>query len=134
MHTACSIPVFSCSASARDGLVVSESLDVFLAVDVAAEAEGQIIAVALGGGAGAEGAEDDVCDALRGEDVAAYDGCFVRGGEEGFGWDEDSDGFETALVERDIFANETAETVDDCAIGYGLGGVGICLRVVSWRR
>lgn len=49
----------------------------FLAVDVAAEAEGEIIAVALRGGAGAEGAEDDVCDALRGEDVAADDGGFV---------------------------------------------------------
>lgn len=46
---------------------------------IPAEAEGQIVAVALGGGAGGEGEEDHVCDALRGEYVAAYDGGFVGG-------------------------------------------------------
>lgn len=92
------IPVPACSRTTRNRLVVSEAFLLLFAFDVAAEAEGQVVAVALGGGAGAEGFQDDVCDALGGEDVAADDRGFVGGGEEGFRRDEDFDGFETALV------------------------------------
>ena len=75
-------------------LIVSETFGCFCGGgEIAAEAEGEIVAVALGGGAGGEGAENYVCDALGGEDVAADYGCFVGGGEEGFGWDFDLDGF-----------------------------------------
>lgn len=70
----------------------------------------------MGGGAGAEGFEDYVGDALAGEDVAAYYGCVVGGGEERLGWDFDLDGFQTALVEGDVFGYEAAEGVDDCTM------------------
>jgi hypothetical protein len=59
----------------------------------------------LAGGTGAEGFENDVGDALRCEDVSADDGGVVGWGEEGFGGDEDADGLEAALVERDVFGN-----------------------------
>ena len=93
--------------------------------EVAAEAEGQVVAVALGGGAGGEGEEDDVGYALGGEDVAADDGGFVRGREEGFLGDEHLDRFEAALVQWDVVFDQTAETVDDGGVGDGFGCVGV---------
>ncbi len=43
-----------------------------------------------------------------GEDVAAYDCCFVGGGEERVLGDADVDGFKAALVEGDVFGDEAA--------------------------
>lgn len=94
---------------------------------VAAEAEGQVVTVALGGGAGGESEEDDVCDALRGEDVAADDRGLVGGGEEGVWGNEDADGFQAALVQGDVVGNEAAEAVDDGRVGDGFGGVGVAV-------
>ena len=116
------------AGAAGDGLVVAEALcGGGGGGEVAAEAEGQVVAVALGGGAGGEGEEDDVGDALRGEDVAAHDGGFVRGGEEGFRGDEYLDGLEAALVQGDVVGDEAAETVDYGGVGDGFGGVGVAV-------
>ena len=41
------------------------------------------------------------------------------------------DGLEAALVQRNISADEGAETVDYCAICYGLWGVGVSFAPVS---
>lgn len=60
-----------------------------------------------------------------GEDVAAYDCCFVGGGEKGILWDADVDGFEAALVEGYVFGDEAAEAVDDGGVGDGFRGVGV---------
>ena len=111
-----------------DGLVVAETLcGGGRGGEVAAEAEGQVVAVALGGGAGGEGEEDDVRDALGGEDVAADDGGGVGGGEEGFGRDEHFDRFQAALVQGDVVGDEAAEAVDDGGVGDGFGGVGVAV-------
>ena len=103
VHAAGAVPGGSGAGAAGDGFVVAEALcGGGGGGDVAAEAEGEVVAVALGGGAGGEGEEDDVGDALGCEDVAAYDGGFVGGGEEGFGRDEHADGGEAALVQGDV--------------------------------
>ncbi len=60
-----------------------------------------------------------------GEDVAAYDCCFARGGKEGVFGDADVDGFKAALVEGDIFGNEAAEAVDYGGVGDGFRGIGV---------
>ena len=60
-----------------------------------------------------------------GQHVAAYNCCFVGGGEERVFGDTDVDGFKAALVERDVFGDETAEAVDYGGVGDGLGGVGV---------
>jgi hypothetical protein len=56
----------------------------------------------LGGGTGAEGVEDDVCDALGCEDVSADYSGVVGWGEEGFLGDLDVDWFKATLIQRDI--------------------------------
>ena len=50
----CALPIWACTASTRDGLVVSEALLFGFAGDVSAVAEGEIVGVALGGSAGLE--------------------------------------------------------------------------------
>lgn len=80
MYTTRAIPIWSGAGAARDGFVVPKALDLVLSSLVAAEAKSEIVAVTLGGGTGLEGFEDDVRDALRGEDVAANDGRVVGGG------------------------------------------------------
>lgn len=58
------VPVRASTAPASDGLVVAEAFDVFALGVSSAVAEGEIVAVALGGSAGLEGFEDDVGNAL----------------------------------------------------------------------
>lgn len=112
VHAARAIPRRARTAAACDSFVVPEAGFSFGPGRVAAEAEGQVVAVALGGGASVEGAQDDVGDALGGEDVAADDGGFIGGGEEGARGDLDGDGFETALVSRlDLAATFSAVSV-----------------------
>lgn len=65
---------------------------------LAAGAEGEIVGAALRSGAGVKGFEDDVDNALRGEDVATADGGGTRGGEEG------------SLRDADCVTNATAST------------------------
>lgn len=78
MHAVGTIPSWSCTGSASNGLVVSETLGRRVRVrGFAAESKRQVVAVALGSGASLEAAEDDICDSLTGEDVAAYHGRFV---------------------------------------------------------
>lgn len=129
VHAAGAVPGGAGAGAAGYGLVVAET---FCGrggggCDVAAETEGEIVAVALGGGAGGEGEQDYVGDALGCEDVAAYDGGFVGGGEEGSGRDEHPDGGEAALVQGDVVADEAAEGVDYGGVGDGFGGVGVAV-------
>lgn len=65
MDSRCSFPVWTGTRTTSNSLVVSETLRLLGARDVAAEAEGEIVAVALGCGAGAKAFENDVGDALR---------------------------------------------------------------------
>ena len=59
------VPGGASAGAAGDGFVVAEAFDYGGGGGlVTAEAEGEVIAVALGGGAGGKAAEDDVCDAL----------------------------------------------------------------------
>lgn len=79
----------------RDSLVVSPACDFDGPAGggriggFTAGAEGEVVGAALGGGAGVEGFEDDVDDALGSEDVAAADGGGAGGGEEGAFGDAD---------------------------------------------
>jgi len=82
VHTARSLPSLSSTATAGNRLVVPKTPHGLPALDVAPEPKGQVVAIALRGGAGMEGTQDDIGHALRGEDVAAYNGGFVAGGEE----------------------------------------------------
>jgi len=104
VHARGAVPGGPGAGAAGDGFVVAETFrwGVFIlgrggrvsrGGGVAAEAEGEVVAVALRGGAGGEGAQDYVRDALGGEDVAAYDGSLAAGGEEGFFGDEHVDWF-----------------------------------------
>ncbi len=85
----------------------------------------------MGGGAGGEGAQDDVRDALGGEHVAAYDCGAGGGGEEGVRRYVHCDGGEAALVEGDGGGDEAAEAVDDGGVGDGLWGVGVAVHLRS---
>lgn len=64
VHAAGAMPGGACPGSAGDGFVVAEAFGDRGRGEIAAEAEREVVAVALGGGAGFEAAEDDVRYAL----------------------------------------------------------------------
>lgn len=75
------------------------------------------------GGCGREGV-------THGEHVAAYYGCFVGGREEGSLGDPDVDRLQAALVQWDVFGDETAQAVYDGGVRDGFRGVDVALRQV----
>ncbi|KAI6757962.1 hypothetical protein HG531_003787 [Fusarium graminearum] len=88
------------------GLVVAEALCYFACDGIgAAAAETEIIHGSLGGGCGVEGAENKISDLLGCFGCAAYGSCCGRGREDGVVGTDDLDGFEAALVERDVGAD-----------------------------
>ena len=128
VHAVGAVPGGSGAGAAGDGFVVAEAFGWGgRGGEVAAEAEGEVVAVALGGGAGGEGEEDHVGHALGCEHVAAYDGGFVGGREEGFLGYEHVDGFEAALVQRDVVFDQTAKTVYYSRVGDGFWCVGVAV-------
>ena len=78
MDATCPFPVFTCTAATGDGLVVSEPFLLLSTAKITPIPEGQVITIALTRGAGFETAKYDVRDTLRGQNVPAYHGGFLR--------------------------------------------------------
>lgn len=125
VHPGLAVPGWPRAAASRDGLVVPEAWERLAGSRVGARirAEREVVAAALGGGAGAERLEHDVGDALRGDDVAADDGGGLGRREDAGRWDADVDRGQTALVERHIGVDHAAQAVDNSRVGDGDRGV-----------
>lgn len=114
------MPRWASAAAAGDGLVVPETA-------LAVEPEGEVVHAPLTGGAGTERTEDDVDDALRGENVARAHGGLVAWLEQGVLRDDECDGPDATVVERDVRVDHAAEGVDDCRVADCLGRVPVAV-------
>jgi hypothetical protein len=123
MHSVRPIPILTRSTPSSDCFIVPKPLDILFTHPIRTKSKSQVITITLAGSASLESLEDHVGDALGGEDVAAYDGCLVRGREERFWRDENFDRLETTLVEGDVFGDQTSEAINDGAVSYSLRGV-----------
>jgi hypothetical protein len=93
MDAALADPVGPSAGSASNGFIVSKALLVLSRDGIfTASAESEVIAAALAGGTGVECAENDIGNALGGEDVAANDGEAVTRSQNGAFRDDNLDG------------------------------------------
>ena len=74
-------------------------------------------------GTGVESPQDDIGDALRGEDVATDHPRVFRGRKQGAFRNDHLDWVEAALVERDVLWDEAAQAVEDRGTCDRTGGV-----------
>jgi hypothetical protein len=105
MDTTRTVPIWSRAAASGNRLVKSKTLILSAAVHefhLLVETERQIVHAPLRSGADSKGFKDNVCDSLRRERVAAADGCILRRLQEAAGGDDDIDGSETPLIQRDV--------------------------------
>lgn len=103
MDTTGTVPVRACTAAACDGLVISETLDLFLAGHVSTETESEVIAITLAGGTSLESFKYHIRYSLACENIASHHGRMIRRRKQRFRRYLHVDGLEAALVKRNVF-------------------------------